>query len=69
MKPQANLLIGTLYDMGKIFKKYPWRKSTVYVHFHPLMKYEEYKDMNSQELSVVVKEIIQKKLDEFKNTV
>ena len=27
MKPKADLLIGTIYDMGVVFKKFPWRRN------------------------------------------
>ena len=67
MKPKADILISTIYDMGVVFKKFPWKRYKVKVHFHPLLPYEEYKDMNSQQLSAHVKAIIQTKLDEYKN--
>jgi len=65
MKPKSNILIGTIYDMGKIFKSIPWKRYVVRVHFHPLLPYQEYKELNSQEISANVKAIIQSKLDEF----
>lgn len=65
MKPQADILIGTLYDMSTIFKRFPWRRYDTKVHFHPVLKHEEYKDLNSQELAQKIKDIIQAKLDEF----
>lgn len=65
MKPKADIQIATIYDIGTIFNKFPWKKSEVKVHIHPLLPYEEYKDMNTQELSSYVKNIIQTKLDEF----
>jgi len=67
MKPKANLLIGTIYDMGTVFSRVPWKRYQVRVHFHPLLSYEEYKDLNSQDLSAHVKEIIQQQLDKFKD--
>jgi len=67
MKPKANILIGTIYDMHTIFSKFPWKRYVVKVHFHPLLPYEEYKDLNSQELSAHVKGVIQAKLDHYKN--
>ncbi len=68
MKPKADILIGTLYNFEKIFKTYPYKKHKGYIHISPVLKYEDYKDLNSIELSAKVKAIIQKQLDEFKKT-
>lgn len=65
IKPKADILIATQYDTCTIFKKFPWRRYRVYVHIHPLLKYEEYEGMKSQELAAHVKAIIQKQLDAF----
>ncbi len=65
MKPKADILIATQYDTCTIFKKIPWRRYKVYVHIHPLLPYSEYEGMKSQEISVMVKERIQKQLDIF----
>lgn len=69
MKPQADILIGTLYDFVKIRKRTIFRRKKIYVHIHPLLKYEEYKDLSSHELSDKVREIIQVKLDEYKTKI
>lgn len=69
MKPNADILIVTQYDVSKIFKKFPWKRYRCYVHIHPLLKYEEYKGLKSQEVSAIVKERIQNQLDVFKKTV
>jgi len=65
MKPKADLLIATQYDTCAIFKRFPWRRYKVYVHVHPIIPYERYKDMNSHELSDFVKAEIQAQLDRF----
>ncbi len=64
-KPQANILIGTLYDVSKVLKRFTLKRYIVRVHIHPVLKYEEYQDMNTIELAAKVKAIIQKKIDEF----
>lgn len=66
MKPKADILIGTIYNFAKIFKKFPFKKLKVYVHIHEILKYEDYQELNSQELSEKVKAIIQIKLDDYK---
>lgn len=68
IKPKADILIGTLYDLDKIFQTYPYKRHKAYIHFSPILKYEDYKHLNSLELSNKVKGIIQNQLDEFKKT-
>jgi len=65
MKPHADILIATQYNTCTIFKKFPWRRYRVYVHVHELIPYDDYKHMNSHELSDHVKGIIQIQLDAF----
>jgi 1-acyl-sn-glycerol-3-phosphate acyltransferase len=69
MKPKADILIATQYDTCTIFKSIPWKRYRVYVHIHPLLKYEEYEGLSSHELSAKVKTIIQEQLDKFKTAV
>lgn len=69
MKPKADIVILTLYNFINIRKNYPFKKQKVYVHIHPLLKYEEYKDLSSHELADKVKAIIQEKLDEYKSKI
>ncbi|MCF7925946.1 MAG: 1-acyl-sn-glycerol-3-phosphate acyltransferase [Candidatus Izimaplasma sp.] len=64
-KPKADILIVTLYNVCKIFKRFPIPKYKVYVHIHPLLKYEDYKNLNTLELSAKVKDIIQQQLTRF----
>ena len=66
MKPKADILIGTLYDVSKMLKQWPFKRQVVRLHIHPLLKYEDYKDLNSNELAQLVKDQIQTQLDKFK---
>ncbi|MFH5882592.1 lysophospholipid acyltransferase family protein [Liberiplasma polymorphum] len=68
-KPKADILVGTIYDFSKVFKWWPIKRHKIYLHFHPLLKYETYQAMNTIELSQYVKQMIQTKLDEYKNIV
>lgn len=68
MKPKADILIAVQYDFDDIFKTYPYKKHKGYVHFLPVLKYDDYKELNSIELSIKVKAMIQVQLDEFKKT-
>lgn len=65
MKPKADILIVTLYDISSV-NLIPYLPNKTYVHFHPVLPYEEYKDLSSQELSNKVKNIIQERLNQFK---
>ena len=65
MKPKADILIATVYNMEKIWRFWPFKRQTVHVHFHKLLIYDEYQHMNSQTLSEHVKNIIQKQLDSY----
>ena len=69
MKPKADILLATQYNTCTIFKKFPWRRYRVYVHVHPIMKYEEYEGLTSREVSAKAKAILQKQLDIFKEQV
>lgn len=69
MKPKADILIATQYNTCNILKSIPWKRYRVYVHVHPLMKYEEYEGLNSHEVSAKTKAIIQEQLDKFSKEV
>lgn len=69
MKPKADLLILTQYNVSNTFKGWPFKKQKIHAHIHPIMPYESYKEKNSQELSDDVKKIIQAQLDVFNKTI
>ncbi len=69
LKPQADILVGTIYDFSKVFKGWPFKRQKIYLHFHPLLTHETYKDMNSIALSNYVKGMIQNKLDDYQATI
>jgi len=66
MKPKADILIVTQYNVINTLKGWPFKKQNIHVHIHPLLTYEEYKEYSSQELADVVKSKIQTQLDLFK---
>lgn len=65
MKPKADILLVTLYDLSTVKFTIPLRKQHAYVHVNGLLKYEDYKELNSTELAEKAKSIIQKQLDIF----
>lgn len=66
IKPKADILVGVLYNTHIVPKTPLWKRKKIYVHFLPLIKYEDYQHMKSQELSENVKGLIQTQLNEFK---
>jgi 1-acyl-sn-glycerol-3-phosphate acyltransferase len=65
MKPKADLLVVTQYNVVNTFKGWPFKKQKIHVHIHPLVTYDAYKDKSSQELADFVKDMIQEQLDRF----
>jgi len=65
IKPKADILVVTIYNCSNILKSYPFKKQKVYVHIHKLLKYEDYKELNSHELAIKVKNDIQLQLNIF----
>ena len=65
MKPKVDILVGTIYDFSKVFKWWPLKRQKIYLHFHPLLTYDSYGDMNSIELCNKIKAMIQAQLDYY----
>jgi 1-acyl-sn-glycerol-3-phosphate acyltransferase len=65
MKPKADLLILTQYNVINTFKGWPFKKQKIYVHIHPVLPYSSYQGKTSQELADEVRAIIQEQLDKF----
>ncbi len=52
-----------LIDSYKALNGNSFKKAVTYIYFLPTIPYEEYKDMKKTEISAMVKERIQKKID------
>ena len=65
MKPQAPILVVSVYNFCKIWQGWPFKTIHAYLHFHPIIQPESYASKNTQELSKEIKTMIQDKLDEF----
>lgn len=65
MKPKADILVGTIFNVNNVYKKFSLRRYKVYVHIHELLPYESYKDLNSIDLADKLKKQIQGKINEF----
>ena len=67
-KAKADISPVCLYDMHELslhkFRVFPVK---VYLHILPVIPYEEHKDMDTVELSEHVYQVIETKLNEFKN--
>ncbi len=68
MKPKADILVGTIYNFSNIFKGWPFKRQTIYLHIHPIMPSDTYEGLNSIELSKQVKSMIQTQLDRYEAT-
>lgn len=64
-KPQAPILVTSIYNFYKVWQGWPFKTIHAYLHFHPLIQPETYRNKNTQELSKNIKSMIQDKLDEF----
>ena len=69
VKPKADILVGTIYNFSKVFQGWPFKRQKIYLHFHPLLTYDDYKEMNTITLSNHVKGMMQKQLDAYQATI
>lgn len=65
MKSKTDILVVTFYNAAEIKARLSIRPQKVYVHFNGVLRYEDYKELSSQELSEKVKNVIQEQLDIF----
>jgi len=65
MKPKADILVSTLYNVHNVFKWWPFKRQVIKIHFHPVMTYEDYKDLNTQALSNHIRDMIQNQIETF----
>ncbi len=66
-KPKADISPVCLYNMHALSKKFRILPTKIYLHILPVLKYEDYKDMDTVQLSKKVYEIINNQMDIFKN--
>ncbi len=65
-KAKADISPICLYDMHNLSKKFKFFRVKIYLKVLPLIKYEDYKDLDTVEISDLVYEKINKELDNFK---
>ena len=65
-KSKADISPVCLYDMHELSRKNRIIPTKVYLHILPIVKYEDYKDMDSVELSKTIYKIINDQMDKFK---
>ena len=65
IKPGAPVLVGVIYNTIYAWKKWPFKKQHIYVHYYPIIPGDDVKQMTSKELSDRVRTMIQEKLDDF----
>jgi len=64
-KPKAPILVVSIYNFANLWKKWPFIRRKVYMHFHEVIQPDFYEDMKTSELSQYIKSLIQSKIDEF----
>ncbi len=65
-KAKADISPVCLYNMHELAKKRRFLPTKVYLHILPLIPYEDYKDMDSVQLSKKVYKIINDQMDQYK---
>ncbi len=66
-KAKADISPVCLYDMHNLSKKFKLFRVKVYLKVLPVIKYDEYKDLDTVEISDMVYERINQELDKFKS--
>lgn len=67
LKTKTPIVPVVLWDSYKVFNSWQFGPLKTEVHFLPPIPYEEFKDMNTQEIAAMVQGKIQDKLNELKN--
>jgi 1-acyl-sn-glycerol-3-phosphate acyltransferase len=66
MRAKADILIVTLHDCYKVLKGFKW-KYVVNIKINSLLKYDDYKDISTVDLSKQIKEQIKMDIDYFES--
>ena len=66
-KSKADISPVCLYNMHDLSKKFRILPTKIYLHILPVIKYEDYKDMDTVQLSKRVFDIINAQMDVYKN--
>lgn len=66
-KPKADISPVCLYNMHDLSRRYRIFPTKIYLHILPVLKYEDYKDLDTVELSKKVFNIINDQMEVFKN--
>lgn len=69
LKAQADISPVALYDMHEIYRKGRILPVKVYLHVLPLIKYEDYKDMDTIQIADMVQTMIVAQMEKFAATV
>ncbi|XMB72470.1 lysophospholipid acyltransferase family protein [Mycoplasmatota bacterium WC30] len=67
-KAKADISPVCLYNMHILNKKYRILPKTVYMHILPVIKYEDYKDLSSVDLSKMVYKLLNNQMEIYKNS-
>lgn len=64
-KPKATILVATIHNFHKTWRGWPFKRQHLDVHFHPPLKYQDYREMNTVELAGHVQGMIADQIDRF----
>lgn len=65
LKAECPIVICKMYNMEKICKNFPFKRTYVYVYFLDVLKYEDIKDLKTVEISEIIRnKMLEHKLEE-----
>jgi len=66
MQQEKKLVPCAMFGTSRVLdKRFKWKKFPVYVHFFEPITYEQYKDKSTQEVAVMMHDIVQAKVNEL----
>ncbi len=60
MKAKTDILVVSLKNMTQVHKRWPWRRTVVKATVHPVIKYDEFKDLATADIAQKVFDIVNK---------
>ncbi len=66
LKAEADIVPVCLFDMHDIFRRFRIRIHKCYIHVLPIIPYEQIADMDTNAISIMVQDMIEKQMEAFK---
>ncbi len=58
MKAKTDILVVSMKNMTKVHKRWPWRRTVIKVNVHPVIKYDDFKDLSTVDLAQKVFDMV-----------